>query len=170
VWNFDKFLGQFLEAYDSVSVNFFCSDRKRTILFAELCHHYLEKHAPQARLSSPQGVSILSAKSTVQDMKTRYPEYKAQIEDGKPRNMRKMKITREYFKRWIAESPLAQTTANEVNALLNSFQNNTLNIYFTHENIIGAYLYHKLNVPAEKTLIGFAHHVTVSPGNVYVRF
>jgi len=170
VWRFNKFLKQFLEAYDNVTVNFYNSDSKRTRLFADLSYSYLSRNS-NARLTRPRQNSSLSGSgSKIKDMKERYPELKETLEDGSPLNRRKLRILREHFRKWITESPLSEATSNEIRNLMSALSEKTINIYFSHENTIGSYLFHELNVDIKAVLIRYAGYIIASNGHVHVDY
>ena len=170
VWQFNKSLKNFLEIYDGINVRLYTSDSKRTRIFADLTYSYISRNS-HARLTTPrQNVSLSGSGEKVKDAKNRYPALKQALEDGKPINRSKLRLLREYFKRWIAESPLSKATSNEIRDLMSALTENTINIYFSHENVIGSYLHHELNKDIDNTLIGFSGYVIASKNYVYVNY
>ncbi|MBS3123253.1 hypothetical protein J4437_01320 [Candidatus Woesearchaeota archaeon] len=170
VWQFNKFLKNFLEIYDSVNVRLYRSDSKRTRIFADLTYFYLSRNSHTSLTVPRQNNSLVGSGEKIKDMKGHYPELKETLEDGKPINSGKLRLLREYFKRWIAESPLSKATSNEIRDLMSALTENTINIYFSHENVIGSYLHHELDKDIDNILIGFAGYVVASKNYVYVNY
>lgn len=170
VWGFNKFLKGFLEMYEYVNIKLYTSDSKRTGIFADLTYSYLSRNS-HARLKTPRlNSALVGSGMKIKEMKERYPDLRKALDDGKILNNRKLKVLREYFKRWIAESPLSKATSNEIRDLMRVFSDNTINIYFSHENVIGSYLYHELNQDLDKALIRFAGFVISSKNYIHIAY
>ncbi|MBI2151724.1 hypothetical protein HYU21_03310 [Candidatus Woesearchaeota archaeon] len=170
VWRFNKFLKDFLEIYDDVNINLYHSDSKRTGIFADMTYSYLSRNS-HARLTAPrQNISLSGSGEKINDMKARYPDLKRILEDGKPIDGRKLILLRDYFKRWIAESPLSKATSNKIKVLMNVLSKNTINIYFSHENVIGSYLHYELGQDIDNALIKFAGFVISSQNHAHINY
>lgn len=170
VWRFNKFLKSFLEIYGDINVRLYTSDSKRTRIFADLTYSYLSRNSPACLTRPRQHSALVGSGEKIKDMKKRYPDLRKALEDGKSLNNKKLNLLREYFKRWIVESPLSKATSNEIRDLMIVFSDNILNIYFSHENVIGSYLYHELNQDLDNALIRFSGFVISSQNHIHIAY
>lgn len=170
VWRFNKFLKNFLEIYDGVNIKLYNSDSKRTGIFADLTYSYLSRNSHASLTVPRQNSSLSGSGEKIKEAKSRYPDLKRVLESGRPINRGELKSLREYFKRWIVESPLSKVTSNEMRDLMSALTENTINIYFTHENVIGSYLHHELGQDINNALIKFAGFVISSKNHVHINY
>ena len=169
-WRFNRFLRKFLEIYDGVNLRLYISDSKRTGIFADLTYSYLSRNSHARLLAPRQNIFLSGTGERIKDIKNRYPTLKQVLDDGKPINRRKIILLREYFKQWIAESPLSRATSNEIRSLMGAFTENTINIYFSHESVIGSYLHHALGQGIDNVLITFAGYVITVKNHAHISY
>ena len=53
---------------------------------------------------------------------------------------------------------------------MSALTENTINIYFSYENVIGSYLHHELDQDVDNVLVQFAGFIILSKNHVYIKY
>jgi len=121
VWKFNKYIRRVLEAYPTVAVEMYYSQKYRTQIFAKLTHHYLKRNAPHL-LKDTMLLDDLYVKTCVPEMKRMYPELKVLLEKEKKVTALYLSILRRYFQKWTLDSPNAKHIAASTNTLIQNIK------------------------------------------------
>ncbi len=168
VWKFNKYIQRVLEAYPTVTVELYYSPKYRTQIFAKLTHHYLKRNAPSI-LKNTLLLDDLYAKTCVPEMEKMYPELKALQEKEKIITKHYLTILRQYFQKWTVESPTARQFATSMNTLVQNIKPGKILLYYTHENVIGPYLYFYQGYNVKSAYIKPSRFVRAVPGKIFVQ-
>ncbi len=167
VWKFNKYLQRVLEAYPTVTVEMYYSQKYRTQIFAKLTHHYLKRNAP-CILKDTMLLDDLYAKTCIPEIKKMYPELKVFLGKEKKITKRYLTMLREYFQKWTVDSPTAKQIASSTNTLIQNSKPGRIRLYYTHENVIGPYLHFYQGYDVKSAYIKPGRFVRAVPEKVYV--